>query len=192
MMIKSMACIVLFSFGLVAVEIRQPHPSEIKDIAQLYYDAWHNTYDSIAPHLSAVRTRQNCLKQWQQYHLKGNRSFILIALHNKKIVGVVFAGPLENKSPKICASYDSEIDKLYIAPALKNQGIGSQLLQACFAKLQSLGFQTTIVRCLTKNKNSNAFYEKRGGVLIAQSTVAFNETMNIYAFKTVYHHPCSE
>lgn len=186
-MINIMVCILLCSLELGAIEIRPPRPHEVKEVADLYYDAWHTTYDSIAPHLSAVKTREHCLKQWQQYSLKSNKHFILIALQNKKIVGVIFAGPLENRNPKVCASYDSEIDKLYVAPASKKQGIGSQLLQACFAKLKALRYTTTLVRCLTKNKNSNAFYEKRGGVLIAQPTVAFRETMNIYAFTLPAH-----
>jgi ribosomal protein S18 acetylase RimI-like enzyme len=180
-MIKKAIFLICISAELFSVEIRKPTLAEIKDIAALYYTAWHATYDTIAPHLSSVRTRENCLKQWTDYYHKKNH-FILVAVQDRTIVGVIFAGPLENKNPSVCANYDSEIDKLYVATNLKNQGIGSQLLKVGFDMLHARGFTKTIVRSLTKNHNTNKFYEKRGGILIAQPVVQFNETMNIYGF----------
>lgn len=167
---------------LYALEIREPFVYEIKEISELYYHTWHDTYDVIAPHLSAVRTKENCLKKWNNYYKKGDKHFVLVAIQNKKIVGVLYAGPIEDTTVQECALYDSEVDKLYVASSMKNKGIGTQLLNAGFERLDALGFKKTVIRSLTKNKNTNIFYEKRGGLLLAQPTVSFNEKMNVYGF----------
>jgi len=182
----------LLSFNLTALEIRKPFIDEIEAIAQLYFHAWHGTYDSFAPQvLSSERSYENCLEKWRNYYHKGDNHFILIALENNNIVGVLFAGPLENKNPKECEDYDSEIDKLYIAPSLKNRGIGTKLLQTAFTKLRSLGFKKVVARSMTRNEDANIFYEKRGAILIAQPIVSFNEKMSIYGFNLSSDEPSS-
>ena len=173
--------VLLLPINLLALEIREAHFDDIQELSLLYHQSWHDTYDIIAPHLSTVRTQENCLQQWIQYY-QTKTHFILIALEDKKIVGVIYAGKFENSKYKECASYDSEIDKLYVMPALKNKGIGSQLLKACFNTLRARGNKKTIVLSLTKNKISNKFYEKHGGKLVLQPKVEFNETMNAYGF----------
>lgn len=182
-MAKKLLIFVCLFAQLAALEVREPMSDEIKDISNLYFDSWHETYDVIAPHLSSIRTRENCLKQWRGYHQKKNGYFMLIALQNKKIVGVIYAGPLLDNKNTACNSCDSEIDKLYVSPTLKNQGIGTNLLKECLKKLKDQGFKSTIVRSLSKNINTNKFYEKKGGILIGTQTVAFNEKMNIYNFR---------
>jgi len=181
--VKRLISGLLISLNLAALEIRKPTINEIKDIADVYYKSWHHTFDSIAPHLSQVRTPENCLKKWQQYYRKSNTHFILVGLIDKKIVGILFAGPLETKLIGINNDYDSEIDKLYVLPEFKNRGIGSVLFKEACNKLREYGFKGTIVQSLTKNKEANNFYQKKGGSLIKQHPANFNETLDIYGFK---------
>lgn len=181
-MIKKYICLILIHPSLTAIEIRKPRAHEINDIATVYHQSWHNTFAQLSPHLVSVRTQEHCVQKWLQYYAKKNGHFIFVAIINKKIVGVVFAGPLENKDQKICLNYDAEVDKLYVSPACKNQGIGSQLLKAAFAQLRMQNFNKVLVRSLTKNQDTNTFYEKRGGTLVAQPTVG-PEKMNFYEFK---------
>ncbi|MCL4380484.1 GNAT family N-acetyltransferase [Candidatus Dependentiae bacterium] len=172
--------------NLIALEIREPLIDEIPVVAQLFHDCWHATYNSnptpMAPYYAAIRTPENCRSQWYEYYNKRDH-FILIAIAQQEIIGVVYAGTKGNDCPQACISYDSEIDKLYVLSSRKNQGVGTELLQHALQKLQLSGFKAAIVRSLTKNEQANRFYEKRGGKFIAQPTVEFNEKMNIYGFQ---------
>ena len=166
---------------LMPLEIREPLQEEIRELAEVYYESWHDTYGIIAPHLKEERTPANCLKKWIKYYNNKN-FFILVAVKDKKIAGVSFAGSKTFKAK--LSGYDSEIDKLYILPKYKGQGIGSALLKAALEKLHKKGLKKTIVISLTKNINANSFYEKNGGKRITQLDVEFNEKMNVYEFST--------
>lgn len=170
----------LLCINLNAFQIRAPYIYELKEIADLYHDSWHHTYDTISPHLSASRTRESCFKKWQAYYAKGGKHFILIALQDNRILGVAFAGPLENTYAGIASNYDAEIDKLYILPGFENNGIGTLLFKACLDKLRSHGFKRMVLCSVAKNEPANIFYENKGCSLIAQLAVESNEKMNIY------------
>jgi ribosomal protein S18 acetylase RimI-like enzyme len=186
---------ILLPYSLYALEIRKANLSNIQGISLLYHEAWHNTYKglkTVDPDLFTTRTKEKCFKQWLEYYQDKN-SFIIVALEDEKIVGVLYAGPLKSKTPDKYAGtikprdkdkiFDSEIYKLYLLPSCKHKGIGTQLLKAGLAELKTMNFEKTLVYCLTENKNGCAFYEKKGGVLInAALVVEFNETMNIYTF----------
>lgn len=167
----------------VALEIRAPHQHEVAEIAELYYCSWHATYATMAPYLKKQRTRQACLEKWQRYYKQGNGMFMRIALDHTKIVGVLFAGPIEDNSLPGCATYDAEIDKLYVLPGMQRKGVGSALLKAGFDQLRANGYTKVIVQSLTKNKQANKFYEKHGGKLLAQPTIEFDEKLNIYGYE---------
>lgn len=178
--IKIFLLLFFIHINLCALEIRHPLIQEIKEVAELYYNTWHDTFDTLSPqYLVKQRTKDNCLTQWHEYYNKDGKYFMLVALEEKKIVGIIFGGPSENKFPIECSGYDSEIDKLYVDSALKNKGIGSHLLKAGLNKLRNLGFKKTIICSLATNENSNKFYEKKGGLFIGHS---LDEAMNIYGF----------
>ena len=182
-----LSCYFVFTFcALNSYEIRSPFTHEIVEVSELYFQAWHDTYDVIAPHLTLLRTRENCLKQWQAYylHINDHKHFILIARDPENILGVVYAKPIAYQAAVEYPGYNFEIDKLYVAKNFKNKGIGTALLKTALAKMHAMGFNQTIVRSLTKNQAAAKFYEKSGGILIAQPTVDFNETMNVYRFIT--------
>src|SRR3990167_1097526 len=176
--------LVLIFWSLNSYEIRSPLACEIAEISELYFQTWHDTYDIIAPYLTLLRTRENCLKQWQVYYLNvsDHKHFMLIARDSEVIVGIVYAKPIGYQEVAEYPGYDSEIDKLYVAKNFKNRGVGTALLKAALAKLHTMGFNRTVVRSLTKNQDAVKFYEKNGGILIAQPIVDFGEIMNIYGF----------
>ena len=178
--IKKFLWLFLIHINACALEIRQPLKHEIEEVAELYYNTWHDTFDTLSPQpLVKQRTKNSCLTQWQEYYNKGGKYFVLVALEDKKIVGTLFGGPLENKCQIECSGYDSEIDKLYVDSTLRNNGVGSSLLKAGFNQLRTLGFKKTVICSLATNENSNKFYKKKGGVLIGHSD---GGAMNIYGF----------
>ena len=180
---KSIFILSFLFLPVKALEIRRPGANEIKEASEVYYYSWHDTYDIIAPYLSSKKTPKKCLEIWQNYSKTGERSVLLIARKNNKIVGVAFAGP-KTRSKKF-KNHDCEIDKLYILPEYKRQGIGKALLKATLDNLRCLGFKKAILQSLASNKGTNCFYEKMGGTLITQLKVKFNETMNVYEFNLV-------
>lgn len=164
-----------------ALEIRSPLASEIEEIAELYYRAWHDTFDIITPYLSIYKTPENCLKLWQSYNKTNKKLVFLVACKDNKIVGVIYV--VSNKS-LLGAFEDSDckIDKLYVLPENKKQGIGKALLQVSLAKLADIGFKKAILKSLTSNTNANCFYEHMGGILVEKAKFMHRETMNFYEF----------
>jgi ribosomal protein S18 acetylase RimI-like enzyme len=174
---------IFININLLSLEIRPPLKHEIEEVADLYYHTWHDTFDTLSSEsLVKQRTKNNCLTQWQEYYNKGSRSFVLIALEEKKIVGILFGGPLEYKSKIQYPDYDCEINKLYVVSTLKNRGIGSNLLKAGFNLLRAYGFKKVIISSLSTNTSANKFYEKKGGILIAHSDGGM---MNVYGFDLI-------
>lgn len=184
---------ILLPYSLYALEIRKASLNDIQGISLLYHEAWHNTYKglkTVDADLFATRTKESCFKQWLEYY-HGKNSFILIALEDEKIVGILYAGTIKSKIPDeyiriIGASdrdnvFDSEIYKLYLLPSCKHKGIGKRLLKSGLAELKALSFKKTAIYCLSENKEGCAFYEKNGGVLInTPRIVELNKDMNLY------------
>ena len=66
-------------------------------------------------------------------------TFLLTAIHQKKIVGVIGYGPsseLINKCTHDAYSYLGEIGTVFVLPEYQGKGVGSQLLGAMFAVLK--------------------------------------------------------
>jgi len=68
---KSLWLVFFIQLNICALEIRQPFPSEIKEVSELYHKSWHDTFDALSPKsLVLQRTRDNCFTQWQEYYNK--------------------------------------------------------------------------------------------------------------------------
>ncbi len=169
---KNWLIIVLLFLPIKALEIRKPLFDEIKEVAEVYYSSWHDTFDMDDSSLSPT----SCFEMWKEYYqATSKRSVLLIARIDDTIVGASFARP--KKHPHRLKGRVGEISKLYVLPAYKKQGIGSALLKATLHELHRRGFTKAMVQSLTANKGANHFYEKIGGIVIEQQ-----KDITIYAF----------
>lgn len=178
--------IFLLSFNVCALEIREPQREEIPAIAAAYYESAHATYDTLAPYLISYITHEYCLDRWNRYFQTtqtADNYFILLAIQDSRIVGMVYAGAIEKELREKYRDYTGQIHKLYVLPSMNNQGIGSQLLRAGLSRLKSMGFKKVIIASLANNAEANRFYENTGGILLDQLLLGrFNEQTNIYRF----------
>lgn len=169
--------------SIIAFDIRKPLAHEVPEIADVYYQSWHQTFDSLIPYIATMRTPENCLAIWQANYASTNpKKVFLVASQDNKIIGVSYAG---SKRPNLSEFTEVEclLYTLYVLPAYKGQGIGKALLLKTFEKLCKHGFSCTLLESLESNRNANLFYEKMGGTIVGDYLLADKDIMNVYKFQ---------
>ncbi len=133
------------------MEIRLYHPTDCKEMAELFYNTVHsvNARDYTVPQLNAWATGQVDLEQW-------NRSFLahlsLVAVDGGIIVGF---GDIAS---------DGYLDRLYVHADHQGQGIATSL---CELLEQSVQGNITTHASIT----AKPFFEKRGYTVVREQAV---------------------
>jgi ribosomal protein S18 acetylase RimI-like enzyme len=152
-------------------------------IADVYYNSWHTTFDSLIPEIATMRTPENCLEIWQENFASTNpKKVFLVAAQDNKIIGVSYAG---SKRPNLAGftNADCQLYTLYVLPACQGQGIGKALLIKTFEELSKHGFTCTVLESLESNSNANLFYEKMGGQVVGHYQLSDQDQMYVYEFQ---------
>jgi N-acetylglutamate synthase-like GNAT family acetyltransferase len=141
-------------------------PVMIQTLAQWHYQQWGfmNPGESVEKRIAELRT-----------HL-GSKQIptTLVALSDNTLVG---------SASLIAHDMDTRMDlspwlaSVYVAPALRNRGIGSALVRRALEEAESLGVRTLYL--FTPDKE--AFYERLGWAYM-ESTVYRDEKVVIMAF----------
>ena len=125
--------------------VRPAHPSEIPQLAQVWYDAWRDAHAAILPEgLVRVRT------------LESFRSRLTANLSPVRVVGPVGA-PLG-----LCAIKEDELYQLFVARAARGTGAAQALLADGEERLSVKGVVTAWLSCAIGNERAGRFYEKCG------------------------------
>jgi ribosomal protein S18 acetylase RimI-like enzyme len=145
------------------VKIRAATLEDHEPIAKVGVLAWQEAYSSIFPHdfLQSL--------SWQK-RAKGRADFInkelrksLVAEQETQIIGFSDFGSARVVAniPEIDASC-AEVYAIYVLPAYKFQGIGTQMLTTIQESLILDGFKKLIVWTLIDNQPAIKFYQKFG------------------------------
>lgn len=101
--------------------------------------------------------------------LSSNNSFIIVAEHNKKIIGVLKAEIRERLF--YYPTKEGYISEFYIMPEYRRRGLGKELLKFSIEKLKEKGAEIVTAEFPTQNKIASDFYAKQG----------FRSVINIHA-----------
>lgn len=123
--------------------------SDFEAVKQVYYQTWCYSYHGLVP-----ESLLNNLDPNTTWNPKTRWNNTLVALENKKIVGVCTFGPARRKK----YSGFGEVYSLYVLPRFQHQGIGKRLFQAALDNLEK-DFASLYLIVLKNNLSARAFYE---------------------------------
>lgn len=136
------------------------NPFEIREITPEDNKALHNLIHSIleefeVPAIGTARADTAIANMYQTY--AAPRSYYMVAELQGALVGGAGIAPLKDAAPGMC-----ELQKMYIAPAVRGQGLGTLLLQMSLEKARALGYHGCYLETMPNMTTAQALYKKYG------------------------------
>lgn len=153
---------------------------DLKQVAQINVQSWQETYKNIVDkdylnNLSIEKRLEKLLNNYKE-------GPFLVAKKNNEVVG--FCRYKEYNDEEISNEIDCELTVLYVKPELKNNGIGTKLINTVKKDLMRKNKKNMIVYCLKENKIGKDFYTKMEGKIIGEKEIEIgNKVYQEVAFK---------
>ena len=127
------------------MNVRDPLPSEVEPLAQLWLAGWRDAHlEIVPPELEKHRDINNL------------RQRMADALANVRVVGAP-DDPLGFYMLK-----DDELYQFYVSSRARGTGVAGALMADAEARLAALGLETAWLACAVGNNRAARFYEKYG------------------------------
>lgn len=135
--------------------VRPAHPSEVPQLARVWYDAWRDAHLATLPQqLIRVRT------------LESFRERLARDLSPVRVIGPV-GDPVG-----LCTIKGDELYQLFVAAGARGTGAAAALLADGEERLRASGVELAWLSCAIGNDRAARFYEKmgwkRGGNMVAE------------------------
>jgi GNAT superfamily N-acetyltransferase len=149
------------------MNVRLADPTEIPQLAQVWYDAWRDAHAAILPEgLVRVRT------------LESFRDRLAANLGPVRVVGPLGA-PLG-----LCAIREDELYQLFVAAAARGTGAAQALLADGEERLKAKGVSTAWLSCAIGNERAGRFYAKCGWRLVGAMTADLETTEGLFRLES--------
>lgn len=152
--------------------IRKMKPVDIKQVQGVAITTWKATYEGIIP----LEIQENFLKfAYNNERMKQRleRSIILVAEVNDKVVGFANFSPINKEDRKV------ELSAIYLYPEQQGKGIGSALLQEGIKVLDNVN--EIYINVEKDNKIGRIFYKAKGFEVVKE----FDDDFDGHILKTV-------
>ena len=127
------------------MHVRDPDPTEVDQLARVWYDGWRDAHESIAPEeLKRIRT------------LESFRDRLVADLPRVRAAGPIGA-PVG-----FCTIKDDELYQLFVSAQARGTGVAAALVADAEARLSAAGVETAWLACAIGNDRAARFYEKCG------------------------------
>lgn len=146
--------------------IREATPQDASAIAQVQVASWRSTYSGLLSnhYLDSLDASERA-EQWQ-LRLMQRSGIFLIVEDSSGLFGFAAGGPLRSG----IVGYDAELYAIYLLRDKQGIGAGRSLVCAFAQQLAAESYQTMVVWSLSANP-SRGFYERLGGLLIAEDHI---------------------
>lgn len=129
---------------------RVPGSSEIRALAQLWFEGWQDAHAAVLPAaLARLRTQQSFADR------------LPAMLADTRVIGE--PGTVLG----FCTIRHDELDQLFVAPAGRGSGVAAALVADAERRLVAHGMTTAWLACAIGNHRAARFYEKCGWYLAA-------------------------
>lgn len=144
----------------------------LMDVATLYVDSWHQTYQQLVPktYLDTLN-KQDTLNKWTAFLQHTIEKPIIYGAYdyNGKLLGFV---ALRNVTP-----YQGEVYALYLASEAKGRGLGRKLVNQAKSHFTAEGCQEMLIWVMKANQPAVQFYQHLGGQLIDHRMSEFDDVL---------------
>lgn len=144
------------------VLIRNAEPTEIDQIARIWFDGWRDAHLRIVPEkLTRARTLENF------------RDRIEKGLSNVRVAGDV-GSPVG-----FTMLLGDELDQMFVTASARGSGVAAALISDAETRLAASGVKTAWLTCAIGNDRAARFYEKHGwrrvGVVVSRLQTILGE-----------------
>lgn len=149
--------------------IRNVKKEDIPGVVDIQISGWQTAYKGIIndSFLNSMNREERIKQRNEDYHKGG----FIVAELDKEIIGFCRFTDSNRFSPETPEA-DCELSGLYVKPNLKNNGIGTKMFQYVLKEFKKQNKTKMIIWCLKDNFPSRNFYEKMGGKVIKERTIA--------------------
>ena len=163
--------------------IRSARPGDAARMAQVYVEAWRDSYPILLPARTlAAMSVERWTHQFTSTISRG-RELVLVAEDQKTgVVGLATGGPALDRGVFFGARGVCEIFALYVSADFGGRGAGSGLLRSMLRVFADRGAPAAFAWMLRGNP-ARYFYERMGARLVAQkSERRFGEVIHLEAY----------
>jgi ribosomal protein S18 acetylase RimI-like enzyme len=151
--------------------LRHASIEDAERLGAVHVASWRETYEGILPDEMLSRlTAEGRAALWSNI-LNGanaiNGTAVLVAENDDGIVGFGSCGRQRDQSLDQ-RGFDAEISAIYILRRYQGAGLGRALMSAMASSLRDRGLRAATVWVLSENVSARGFYERLGGVLLAE------------------------
>ena len=151
--------------------IRRATGADVLVMAKVHIASWRETYPGMLPEpmLAGMSVADEAIR-WQRMLDRPRRwdgSIVFVAEQDGAVVGYGSCGVQRTKALHD-RGFTGEIGELYLLRAAQRQGAGSGLMKAMAAALLERGHRGMSLWVLQRNRDARLFYERLGGILIAE------------------------
>ncbi|WP_108669063.1 GNAT family N-acetyltransferase [Peribacillus acanthi] len=138
--------------------IRKAKLSDAQGIAKVHVDCWRTTYKNIIPNEFLDNLSYDQRKDLWIRNISNEQNYVFVAENDEGLI-IGFADGGKRETNKV--DHSGDLTSIYVLQESQGIGIGRQLVQQLFSKLDELGYKTIFVEVLEDNK-SRFFYESLG------------------------------
>jgi ribosomal protein S18 acetylase RimI-like enzyme len=138
--------------------IRKAKLSDAQGIAKVHVDCWRITYKNIIPNGFLDNLSYDQRTDLWIKNISNEQNYVFVAENDVgHIIGFADGGKRETN----IVDHSGDLTSIYILQEYQGMGIGKQLVQQLFSKLDELGYKSIFIEVLEDNK-SRLFYESLG------------------------------
>ena len=149
------------------IAIREADCADAAAIARVHVESWRTTYRGLMPDpvLEGLSVEQR-REMWERLLCSKSvdRCAFVAEAADGELVGFADGGPPQAH----VSGHDSELYAIYLLNEWQGRGAGGRLLRAVGGWLAERGHRRMVLWVLAENYPSRRFYERLGGVLVAQ------------------------
>ena len=149
----------------MVISIRKARSDDAGGLSAVFDAAWREAYLGIIPGIALDRLLSRRGPRWWSGAVARPRPLVVFDI-GQSIAGYCSYGRCRDRG----LPAEGEIDEIYFSPEYQGCGFGSRMLRAVRNDLAARGMKRVLVWSLAENERARAFYESRGGEIVARAS----------------------
>lgn len=156
------------------MQIRAAQPTDAAEVARVHVASFRSAHRNMLPDELldglSVESRE---EMWRRMLAeRAETHFLFVAVDGERIIGFAAGGPPTGDEPTE-ADYAGKIYTIYLLAEAQGQGAGRSLLERVLTEFRSREQSPVFLWVLKENMQARGFYERMGGVLVAEKQEDF-------------------
>lgn len=155
------------------MQIREASPEDAERIAWVHLESWKTTYPGIIAqsYIDGLKVEDG-VARWRDRLKDTEGPIVYVAESEAGIFGFAAGGAMMHP----VEGFDGELGAIYLLASHQRRGAGAALMRRVAGAIAKRGFHSMVVWVLKANP-SRRFYERMGGVLVAEQGIEIGGVM---------------